>query len=138
MLNLFQRIKQFDLGKLPHNEVDLTMAQMQVIRFVGEHPHCHLQDLAEGLGVSSPTVSVSIRRLEEAGLITRHPDPEDGRATCLRLTKKSQAAFTETKRQMFLRMQWFLSHLTAEEQEQLLELMEKAVSGIELEAKRTK
>lgn len=138
MLQLFQRIQKFNLGKLPQNEVDLTMSQMQVIRFVGENPHCHLQDLAEGLGVSSPTASVSIRRLEEAGLIARQSDPDDGRATCLRLTKKSQAAFNLMKKQMFLRMQWFLYHLTTEEQEQLLELMEKAVSGIELEAKQTK
>ncbi len=105
MLHLFQRIQQFELGKMPQNEVDLTMAQMQVIRFVGEHPRCHLQDLAEGLGVSSPTASVSIRRLEEVGLITRESDPDDGRATCLTLTKKSQEAFARMKKQMFLRMQ---------------------------------
>ncbi|MFN2145319.1 MAG: MarR family winged helix-turn-helix transcriptional regulator [Anaerolineales bacterium] len=138
MLQLFQRIQKLNLSRPPLQEVDLSMSQMQVIRFVGENPNCHLQDLAEGLGVSSPTASVSIRRLEEVGLVSRQPDPDDGRATCLTLTKESQAAFEQVKRQMFTRMQDFLSYLTEKEQDQLFELMEKAVNGIEEAAEQTK
>jgi DNA-binding MarR family transcriptional regulator len=134
MLQLFQRMQQLELGKIPNQGLEITMAQMQLIRFVGENPGCHLQDVAEGLGLSSPTVSVSIRRLEEMNLIAREPDPDDGRATCLTLTRKSMKAFNQVTKQMFERMKIFLSHLTGEEQNQLIKLMEKAVSGIELSA----
>ncbi|MBN2043825.1 MAG: MarR family transcriptional regulator [Anaerolineales bacterium] len=137
MLHLFQRIQQLELSKFPLKDFDITMSQMQLIRYVGENPACHLQDVAEGLGLTSPTVSVSIKRLEELGLITRHPDPDDGRAACLTLTGKSIKAFEHVKRQMFERMQNFLNHLTEEEQNELIKLMEKAVGGIETAANKT-
>lgn len=138
MLQLFQRIQQLELGQLPNQGLEITLSQMQVIRFVGENPGCHLQDVADGMGLSSPTVSVSIRRLEEMNLIERKPDPEDGRAACLSLTKKSQKAFRHVRQQMFERVQRFLSHLTEEEQSDLLNLMEKAVNGLEITAKQAK
>jgi DNA-binding MarR family transcriptional regulator len=138
MLKLFQRLQHLELGKIPNQGLEITMSQMQLIRFVGENPECHLQDVADGMNLSSPTVSVSIRRLEDMGLIERKPDPEDGRAACLTLTDKSQKAFQQVRRQMFDRVQTFLSHLNEEEQSDLLKLMEKAVAGLEATAKQTK
>jgi DNA-binding MarR family transcriptional regulator len=76
--------------------------------------------------------------LEELGLVARSPDPEDGRAACLTLTKKSRKAFQQVREQMFERVQRFLSHLTDEEQRNLFNLMEKAVNGLELTAKQAK
>jgi DNA-binding MarR family transcriptional regulator len=56
----------------------------------------------------------------------------------LTLTVKSQAAFEQVKERMFTQMQEFLSHLTEEEQDQLLKLIEKAVNGIEEAANQTR
>ncbi len=138
LLMVFQRMQQLQFNEIPEAKLNLTISQMQLIRFVGKMPGCHIQDAAEGLGVSSPTVSVSIRKLEDEDLIERQPDPEDGRASCLFLTRKSQKAFKEMRAAMLLRMRTFLSHLAVDEQSRLVELMEKAVSGLESEAQRSK
>jgi DNA-binding MarR family transcriptional regulator len=43
-------------------------------------------DLAELLGVDTPTVTRKIQQLEREGLVTRHADPDDRRATRIKLT----------------------------------------------------
>ncbi len=42
--------------------------------------------LAEMLGVDAPTVTRKIQQLEREGLVVRHADPADGRASRIRLT----------------------------------------------------
>ena len=138
LLDLFQGMQRLEVGKLPNLDGDVTMAQMQLICFVEKNPGCHLQDIADGLGLSSPTVSVSIRRLEELGLIAREPDPEDGRASCLTLTSKSQQAHQELRQKIVERARNLLSNLSTAEQIRLIALIEKAVGGIELKAAETK
>jgi DNA-binding MarR family transcriptional regulator len=43
-------------------------------------------DLAEQLGVDAPTVTRKIQQLEREGLVERHPDPADRRASRIQLT----------------------------------------------------
>ncbi len=131
MLGLWKRVRQLRLGDLPHDRFDLTVSQMEQIVFVGTHPGCHLQDIAEGLELTSPTVSVGIRRLEEIGLIERRPDPKDKRAACFYLTEVSAKALQRMTQVGMNRMQRFLSHLEPDEQEQLYLLLNKAVTGVE-------
>ncbi|HLN41709.1 MAG TPA: MarR family transcriptional regulator [Acidimicrobiales bacterium] len=42
--------------------------------------------LAEMLGVDAPTVTRKVQQLERDGLVIRHADPDDGRASRIRLT----------------------------------------------------
>lgn len=42
-------------------------------------------ELARRLGVRPPTVSTAVSRLEDAGVVERHPDPRDARAYLIRL-----------------------------------------------------
>jgi DNA-binding MarR family transcriptional regulator len=42
--------------------------------------------LADLLGVDAPTVTRKIQQLEREGLVSRHPDPDDRRATRIQLT----------------------------------------------------
>ena len=131
LLRLMERLKPLRLGDFPHNRYDLSFSQMEMIRFVGLNPGCHLQDLAEGLNLSSPTVSVGIRRLEEESWVERKSDPSDGRATCLHLTQKGHEVLQKAVQAMVLGTQVFLEQLNSSEQEQLFGLLEKAIQGVE-------
>ena len=131
MLHLWNRVRELRLGEFPHDKFDLTVSQMELIMFVGRFPGAHLQDVAEGLKLTSPTVSVGIRKLEEEGLIERKPDPNDGRAACFFLTEVSMSALLQLTQAGLSGMRRFLSHLDQEEQSQLHLLLEKAVSGVE-------
>ncbi len=46
--------------------------------------------LASLLGVDAPTVTRKVQQLERLGYVAREPDPEDGRASLIRLTQTGQ------------------------------------------------
>ncbi|MFI6641287.1 MarR family winged helix-turn-helix transcriptional regulator [Streptomyces sp. NPDC050504] len=50
-------------------------------------------DLAGYFGVGKATMSRQLRALEELGLVTREPDPADGRASLVRLTGEGRERF---------------------------------------------
>lgn len=52
----------------------------------GDSP-LRVTDLAELLGVDSPTVTRKVQQLERLGFVTREADAEDGRATRIQLTR---------------------------------------------------
>jgi len=51
-----------------------------------EGPRTQAQ-LAASSGYEPPTITLSVRQLEEAGLVARSPSPTDGRATIVELTE---------------------------------------------------
>ena len=46
--------------------------------------------LAALLGVDAPTVTRKVQQLERLGYVAREPDPDDGRASLIRLTRSGQ------------------------------------------------
>lgn len=54
-------------------------------------------DLAGYFGVGKATISRQLRALEGLGLITRTPDPADGRASVLTLTEEGRERFTRVR-----------------------------------------
>lgn len=54
-------------------------------------------DLAAYFGVGKATMSRQLRALEGLGLVTREPDPADGRASLVRLTGEGVARFRRVR-----------------------------------------
>lgn len=131
MIDLMHRMQKFRLGDIPKGNFNLSYPQVSLIWFVKSNPGKHLQEVADGMELTAPTVSVSIRRMEEEGWIERRPDPEDGRATCIFLTEKSDAIIQKMTASQLKGIRMFLNQLSVEEQQNLLDLMNKAISGME-------
>ncbi|NHC46682.1 MarR family winged helix-turn-helix transcriptional regulator [Motilibacter aurantiacus] len=61
-------------------------------------------DLAAFFGVGKPTISRQVATLEKLGLVERHPDETDGRATVLKITEDGRARIRrmrEARREYF-------------------------------------
>jgi DNA-binding MarR family transcriptional regulator len=54
-------------------------------------------ELAAYFGVGKATMSRQLRALEELGLITRRPDPADGRASLVDLTEEGRTRFSAVR-----------------------------------------
>ncbi|MEU4352102.1 MarR family transcriptional regulator [Streptomyces sp. NPDC023838] len=54
-------------------------------------------ELAAYFGVGKATMSRQLRALEDLGLVTREPDPADGRASLVRLTDEGLARFRRVR-----------------------------------------
>ncbi|QFU93024.1 MarR family winged helix-turn-helix transcriptional regulator [Amycolatopsis sp. YIM 10] len=71
--------------------IGLSEARARLLVTVSELEPARMGRLASDLGVSPRSVTSMVDALERDGLITREPDPEDRRATLLRLTADSRA-----------------------------------------------
>jgi DNA-binding MarR family transcriptional regulator len=61
-------------------------------------------DLADLLGVDAPTVTRKIQQLEREQLVSRRPDPDDGRASRILLTRAGRRAI---ERVLDARREWY-------------------------------
>jgi DNA-binding MarR family transcriptional regulator len=76
----------------------LTPSQLSVLASVDRLGPLQLGDLARVETVAPPTLSRSIARLEERGLVRRQQDPDDGRAVLVEVTGAGRRALHELRR----------------------------------------
>ena len=75
-----------------------------------------LTTLAAREGISQPSMTQLIQRLERAGLVARLPDPDDGRAALIDITDAGRTLLDQRRRQRRQRLTTLLATLTPEEQ----------------------
>jgi DNA-binding MarR family transcriptional regulator len=131
LVTLIDRLRQLDLEHNPLDRLGISPAQMLLLIWIARCPGCRMGELAEGLGLTPPTVSVSVRRLERAGLLSREADTEDQRAIRLHLTERGQASHDRIMVFRRHKMQQLLSGLGDEEKTTFLSLFEKAMDAAE-------
>ncbi len=74
-------------------EEGVTVPQKRVIQLLGSAGPLGVKELAARMGVTVGTSSVLADRLQEAGLITRGPNPNDKRKKVLSLTAQGRAVW---------------------------------------------
>jgi DNA-binding MarR family transcriptional regulator len=126
------------MGRPPLHKDGLSMPQFGLMTCVMREPGIRVQRVAEMLGVSTPTVSVAIRRMEHQGWLRRKHDPQDKRAARLYLSPKAQVLAKLVGNRRRKMVNEFMGALTDGEQEQLLILLEKATTKLEEKRKSTK
>jgi DNA-binding MarR family transcriptional regulator len=87
--------------------------------------------LMADLGLTSGTVSVRVDRLVGAGLVSREPDPTDGRGSLVALTTKGLELLEAAIPAHLANEERLLSALTDEEQDTLADLLRKLLASYE-------
>lgn len=64
----------------------ITASQYEFLRYLREHPHTRVGDLAAFFAIGVGAASKGIDRLAARELVSRRPDPADGRSSRLALT----------------------------------------------------
>src|SRR3569623_2996871 len=92
-----------------------AFAAFTMIRGYREGP-VRLTTLASKEGVSQPSMTQLVQRLERAGLVARLPDPDDGRVCLIGITTAGKALLDDRKRLRRERLAALMTPLSAEEQ----------------------
>jgi len=131
----FKLMKRLRKLGLDTNSLDATVspAQMSLLDFIAASPGCGVQDIADGMRLTPPTVSVGVRRMEESNLVERKPNPLDGRSVQFFLTRRGQALQRQIQNSHRKKFRRLLDGLTSQEQETLLQLLERALQAAEAE-----
>jgi DNA-binding MarR family transcriptional regulator len=80
-----------------------------------------LSELASAEGTTQPTMTQLVTRLENDGLATRNPDPDDGRAVLVAITPAGSRAVAERRDERAARLLELIGRLPLHEQRRLRE-----------------
>ena len=80
--------------------------------------------------LTSGAMTNRIDRLEEAGLVSRRPDPNDRRGTLVRLTRKGRALIDDATTRHVANEGRLVSALSISEQQQLSDLLRKLLLAL--------
>jgi DNA-binding MarR family transcriptional regulator len=86
-----------------------------VLALLAEDGPVRVSVLATASGVSQPSMTELVGRLEREGLVTRLSDPEDGRATLVDITANGRTLLLQRRRSRHDRLTELLEMLPAED-----------------------
>lgn len=75
----------------------LPAAQARLLATIENYGEARICELAAVDHCSQPTMTTQVRRLEEAGLVTRTVDPGDGRAVRIRITPHGKRMLSQVR-----------------------------------------
>ncbi|MDV3128341.1 MarR family transcriptional regulator [Mycobacterium sp. 21AC1] len=75
----------------------LPWAQARLLSTIEDQGEARISDLAYLDHCSQPTMTTQVRRLEDAGLVSRTPDPGDARAVLIRITEKGREVLNQAR-----------------------------------------
>jgi DNA-binding MarR family transcriptional regulator len=106
---------------------ELSEGKFIVLQLLRQAPQSRLTPsaLAQAAGVTRGTMTGLLAGLERSGLVKRTRHPEDGRMAHIELTEQALELFERVLPERVSRIMGFMSALTADEQHQLLALLEK-------------
>lgn len=109
----------------------LTRQQGFTLGYIEEHQHRGViaRELSEMSGTTPASVASLLQGLEERGLITREPSPDDSRVKLLTVTDEGSRLIAGFDDEMNAAQERLFSPLSAAEQDQLLDLLTRVVEG---------
>ena len=68
----------------------LSLPLMHTVEILGIHEELRMKELAELIGVTTGTLTITVDKLEKKGLVKRIPNPDDRRSFLITLTKEGR------------------------------------------------
>ncbi len=90
-------------------------------------------EIARRIGAATPTIVNTATRMEEAGLLTRRPDPDDARLVRLYLTPRGRAAREPVREARAALARSATATLTAAERDHLRSALAKIIAQLQHE-----
>ena len=103
------------------SRLPLPYAQARLLSTIEDQGEARISDLAALDHCSQPTMTTQVRRLEDAGLVSRTVDPEDGRAVLIRITPKGVEMLRQARVDRGAAIDPYLERLDAADRQTLSE-----------------
>ncbi len=97
------------------SDIGLYLGQEMVLQNLWQEDKLTQSELANRVGVQIQTIHKMIRRMEKAGLVTKHADEKDGRVSRIHLTSTGRELQTVTEQAWDQLEQETLADFTVEE-----------------------
>lgn len=102
-------------------QMQLPAAQARLLSTIEAHGEARICDLAAVDHCSQPTMTTQVRRLEDAGLVTRTVDPGDARAVRIRITPEGVRTINRVRADRAAAIEPQLARLDAADRQTLVD-----------------
>lgn len=116
LLSVVARINRMATQRV---RLPLGVAQARLLSTIEDQGATRISDLAALDHSSQPTMTTQVRRLEDAGLVSRTVDPEDGRAVLIEITPKGVATLRQVRVDRGAAIDPYLERLSEEDRRTL-------------------
>ena len=128
---LMKRVRKIGLNSLSSEEGATSPAQMAIIDWIAQNPGSGVQEIAIGLRLTPPTISIGVKKMENNGIVERKPNLKDARSIQFFLTQYGQELYEKIQEHHIVKIKKILSGLSQMDQEKLNELLERALDSAE-------
>jgi MarR family transcriptional regulator, organic hydroperoxide resistance regulator len=118
----------------PVRRAEMTPEQYWLLRLLNRTGPLNISELANELGIAISSATVSCKRLEKAGLLTRERQSDDERVVRVALTAKGLAQIDAWRQRKREALTHWLSVLDAQEQKTLQSLIERVLEAADARA----
>lgn len=109
---------------------EIHPGQMPILVELCKLDGCNQTQLAKGLGVSSASVGMSLKRMEKAGYIARKADEKDLRTNTVCLTQEGKEMLCRCAEIMTLLMEQKLKGFSETEREEFIGFLERVCENM--------
>ena len=118
LLSVVARINRLATQRV---RLPLGVAQARLLSTIEDQGPTRISDLAALDHCSQPTMTTQVRRLEDAGLVSRTVDPQDGRAVLIEITAKGVATLRQVRVDRGAAIDPYLERLSDKDRQTLAE-----------------
>jgi DNA-binding MarR family transcriptional regulator len=111
-------------------ELGLHPGQIPVLDVIRKNEGVSLREIADQLHIKPPTVTVTVQRLEKAGMVYKKPDEKDQRINRIYLTQQGKNLKDDMRKLVEANRQMMIRGFSEEEQEQLKEYLHRLVENL--------
>ncbi|GAA2553909.1 MarR family winged helix-turn-helix transcriptional regulator [Mycolicibacterium diernhoferi] len=102
-------------------ELPLPVAQARLLALIEDRGRTRISELAAIDHCSQPTMTTQVRRLEDAGLVSRTGDPGDARAVLITITDAGRQTLARVRADRSAAINPYLEHLDDAERSALVD-----------------
>ncbi|KKR08507.1 MAG: Transcriptional regulator, MarR family [Parcubacteria group bacterium GW2011_GWC2_39_14] len=122
----------FNLKRLIFSQLQKTtqisaekMIQFEALSFINSQEKTRMKDLARLFGITPPSITCFINKLEDKKLLSRKHEKQDRRNVYLELTKTGKKFLETTQKNIKSKMINFLSPLNEKDKKDLINIYQK-------------
>lgn len=112
-------------------ELDLSLAQHEILVTIRRHPNLTQRELADRLHVIKSNATALLKKVEARGLVTRKTDADDSRINRLNLTRSGRALVEKSFAVQTRVIDAMASVMTDEELENTADVMKRVGEAID-------
>ena len=130
MTILLRRVQSIHIST-SSGEMDLDRSAYSILCQLADTGRQRLGALANAFGLDPSTITRQVQALERAGLVARHPDDEDRRASILDLTDEGRTVLEHTRSYRRERLEQVLGDWAEADRERLARLLTRFNASIQ-------